>query len=73
MKKLFSFLIILSLLFISFNEASAKYQRWYLKKNWTYVSGHFKTSSNKTKLDNYSTKWNINPYTWKKWYKKIKY
>ena len=72
MKKIISFLIISIFSFIAINSTYAKYQKWYFKKNWTYVSGYFKTEKNKTKIDNYSTSWNTNPYTWKKWYKKIK-
>lgn len=33
-----------------------------------YVNSYFKTSPNKTKLDNFSTKYNYNPYTGKKGY-----
>ncbi len=33
-----------------------------------YVMPYYKTSPNKTKLDNYSTKGNYNPYTSKKGY-----
>lgn len=70
MKKLIFIILIAIFSFMTINLVSAKYQKWYLKNNWTYVSWHYKTSNNKTKIDNYSTKWNTNPYTWKKWYKK---
>lgn len=70
MKKLISFFIIAIFSFTAINETSAKYVKSYIKKNWTFVSWHFKTSSNKVKFDNYSAKWNYNPYTWKKGYKK---
>lgn len=68
MKKLISLLLIALFSFTAINSTYAKYQKWYLKKNWTYVFWYFKTSKNKTKIDNYSTKWNINTYTWKKRY-----
>lgn len=36
------------------------------KKSGKYVQPYYKTSPNKTKMDNYSTKGNVNPYTGKK-------
>lgn len=35
----------------------------YTRKDGTYVPGHFRTDPNGTKLDNYSTHGNTNPYT----------
>ena len=40
-----------------------KYQEGYQRSNGTYVQGHYKTESNTTNLDNFSTQGNINPYT----------
>lgn len=37
----------------------------YTKKNGTYVESYQKTTPNSSKLDNYSTKGNVNPYTGK--------
>ena len=37
----------------------------YVKKDGTYVEPHQRTSPNDTKLDNYSTKGNTNPYNGK--------
>jgi len=37
----------------------------YVKKDGTYVAPHRATDPNKTKIDNYSTKGNTNPYTGK--------
>lgn len=37
----------------------------YYKDNGTYVESHYRTAPNKTTLDNWSTKGNINPYTGK--------
>ncbi|EKD66629.1 MAG: hypothetical protein ACD_49C00026G0004 [uncultured bacterium (gcode 4)] len=69
MKKLFSVMII-SLLLV-WNQAFAlSYSRWYFRKSWTYVAPHYKTSSNRVKFDNYSSRGNYNPFTGKKWYKK---
>lgn len=37
----------------------------YTRSDGTYVQGHYRSSPNNTKLDNYSTRGNINPYTGK--------
>ncbi|OGE80453.1 MAG: hypothetical protein A2660_03215 [Candidatus Doudnabacteria bacterium RIFCSPHIGHO2_01_FULL_45_18] len=50
---------------LSFAEAKVKV-KGYTKQSGTYVQPYIRTSPNKTKLDNYSTKGNINPYTGKK-------
>lgn len=39
------------------------YVNGYTRSDGTYVAGHYRSSPNSTKLDNYSTKGNINPYT----------
>lgn len=36
--------------------------RGYTKKNGTYVAPYQRTNPNSTKMDNYSTKGNVNPY-----------
>ncbi len=41
------------------------YQKGYVKKSGTYVQPHYKTTTNKTNHDNYSTKPNSNTYTGK--------
>jgi len=46
-------------------HASDTYVKGYVKADGTYVPGHYKTEPNATKLDNYSTKGNVNPYTGK--------
>jgi len=35
----------------------------HLRKDGTYVPGHYRTAPNSTLTDNYSTKGNVNPYT----------
>ncbi len=47
----------------SYSMPSVRYQSGYVKSNGTYVQPHFKTTSNYTNLDNYSTVENTNPYT----------
>lgn len=39
--------------------------RGYVRKDGTYVAPHERTAPNSTKLDNYSTRGNYNPYTGK--------
>ncbi len=36
--------------------------RGYTKNNGTYVAPHMQTNPNTTKMDNWSTKGNVNPY-----------
>jgi len=43
-------------------NSDSKYQNGYTKSNGTYVEPHYKTNSNSTNLDNYSTNGNYNPY-----------
>jgi len=40
-----------------------QYVNGYYKQDGTYVSGHYKSYSNATNLDNYSTHGNANPYS----------
>jgi len=70
MKKMIMFLIALAVLF-SFTTAAFAVQhvRGYTRRNGTYVAPHYRSSPNSTKMDNYSTKGNVNPYTGKKGYK----
>jgi len=39
------------------------YVNGYHRKDGTYVQPHYRSSPNSTKLDNYSTIGNVNPYT----------
>lgn len=65
MKK--AILIALTLCFVT-STAEARMTKGYIKNNGTYVAPSFKTSPNRTKIDNYSTKGNSNPYSGKKGY-----
>jgi len=58
---------IVSLLTISlFSSAFASTRvSGYTKKNGTYVAPSYRSSPNKNKLDNYSSKGNYNPYSGK--------
>ena len=69
MKKI---IVLFLISFISILNANT-YVRGYYKSNGKYVKPHYRSSSNRTEKDNWSTKGNINPYTGKKGYKKAKY
>lgn len=56
------FIIILQFLINEIAFAQV-YVKGYYRKNGTYVQPHYRSSPNSTKLDNWSTKGNINPYT----------
>lgn len=71
-KNILSAVVLLSL-FISLLVGSTlaeaktiKVKGYYKPSTMKYVMPHYKTSPNKTKLDNYSSKGNYNPYTGKK-------
>jgi hypothetical protein len=67
MKKITIILTILFALTFTAQSASAlKYTKSYTKKNGTFVQGHYSSSPNKIKFDNYSSKGNSNPFTGKK-------
>lgn len=74
MKKLLSAFLLACFLFLGVgfvNSAQAKISsvRGYIKpSSGKYVMPHFKTTPNKTRLDNFSTKGNYNPFTGKKGY-----
>lgn len=72
MKKLL-FIVCFCLFFLvsAFPTHAASRIKGYVKKNGTYVAPHFKTEPNKQKLDNFSTKGNVNPFTGKKGTKKV--
>ncbi len=62
-------LLFLGLGFINFAQAKITSVKGYVKKSTgTYVMPYYKTSPNKTKLDNFSAKGNYNPFTGKKGY-----
>ncbi|MFA4844487.1 MAG: hypothetical protein WC632_06030 [Candidatus Margulisiibacteriota bacterium] len=70
MKKLVLMALICSLLaFTSF--AKSVRVSGHIKKSGTYIAPHYKTFPNRTKIDNWPTKGNVNPYTGKKGAKRI--
>ena len=69
MKKIITGLALAFLLFVSVGSAEAKTVKvkgYYKPSTGSYVMPSYRTSPNKTKLDNYSTKGNYNPYSGKK-------
>lgn len=68
MKKLTVGFVLVALLFVFAGSVEAKtvsVKGYYKPSKSTYVMPSYRTSPNKTKLDNYSTKGNYNPYTGK--------
>lgn len=57
------YIIATTLIFLSTQVLADQYVNGYLRKDGTYVDGHFKSEPNQYKYDNYSTKGNSNPYT----------
>lgn len=63
-----SFFTILAYISISASpvEALSRVKGYYKPKTGTYVQPHYRTSSNTSKFDNWSTKGNYNLFTGKK-------
>lgn len=56
-------LSLIAILF-AFGTANAQtYVKPHVRKDGTYVQGHYRSDSNDTKVDNYSSQGNYNPYT----------
>lgn len=65
MGKIVSYVIAILLIFTSTAFAKSVHVKSSVTKSGTYRPSHYRTSPNKTKVDNWSTKGNINPYTGK--------
>ena len=71
MNKIIYTIITLALIFSFSGVAEAKnikVKSYYKPSAHKYIYSYYKTSPNKTKLDNYSSKYNYNPFTGKKGY-----
>lgn len=55
-------IVCLGLLWVASVSAQV-HVRGYYKKNGTYVAPHYRSSPNSSRLDNWSTRGNVNPYT----------
>ncbi len=70
MKKLLITILISILTSAAVIAQSSRYQRgYYRKSSGTFVQGHFKTHSDGTNWNNYSTRGNRNPYNGSKGYR----
>lgn len=70
MKKLLVFLFITLMTTTAAMAQSHKYQRGYTRKSTgTHVTGHYKTRSDRTNHNNFSTRGSRNPYTGSKGYR----
>lgn len=56
-------LLILGTFFFSITAFADTWVNGYQKRDGSYVQGHYKSRSNNTRNDNYSTRGNRNPYT----------
>jgi hypothetical protein len=68
MKKLIAGVALVFFLFISAGSAEARtvnVRGYYKPSSGTYVQPSHRTSPNNTRMDNYSTRGNYNPYTGK--------
>lgn len=68
MNKLISLIISVALVvgllgFIGSAEAASRVKGYYKSSTGRYVMPHYRTSPNRSKFDNYSTRGNYNPYT----------
>ena len=72
MKKLLAMSLVLVIMGVGLlNVVEARtvsVKGYYKPSTGRYVAPSYRTSPNKTKIDNYSTKGNYNPYTGKKGY-----
>jgi len=75
MRKLIALVLSLAV-FMQFSlaavDAKSVKVKGYTTKKGKIVQPYYKTAPNKTKLDNYSTKGNVNPYSGKVGKKKLK-
>lgn len=55
--------LLIAAFLLSTTSHADTYVNGYQRRDGTYVQGHYRTSPNNTKLDNYSTYGNVNPYT----------
>lgn len=62
--KTIMFVCLVALLFTSsIASAGSTYIRPYIRNNGTMVQGHYRTTPDSSRLNNWSTRGNVNPYT----------
>lgn len=69
MKRQIFVLVLLAAPMISAN--AAQHVHGYTKKSGAYVAPHYRSNRDHSRLNNWSTKGNVNPYTGKKGTKKV--
>lgn len=65
MGKIFTIAAMVAAMLAGTAEAKSARSSGYVTKKGTYVAPSYKTTPNKSKIDNYSSKPNVNPYTGK--------
>lgn len=58
-----SIAFILAIAALAGTADAQRYTRGYVTRNGTYVAPHYSSTPNSTRLDNWSTRGNVNPYT----------
>lgn len=58
-------LLLTLIMLVNLPAIADTYVRGYTRRDGTYVNGYYRSSPNHTRLDNYSTRGNYNPYTGK--------
>lgn len=53
------------IIFAAANASAGQKVKGYIKNNGTYVAPSYRSNQNDTKIDNYSTQGNYNPYSGK--------
>lgn len=61
-----TFTFVFSIATPAVTSAATRVKGYTNKKSYKYVAPHHRSSPNMTKIDNFSTKGNVNPYTGKK-------
>lgn len=61
-------IVLASLVAFSGVALAGQYVKGYVRKDGTYVQPHFRSSQNSTRIDNFSTQGNVNPYTGQRGY-----
>lgn len=56
-------LALIGVLAASGAMAQAVYHQGYTNRNGTYVQPHYQSAPNNTRMDNWSSQGNVNPYT----------
>lgn len=55
----------------SFDALAYTRVKGYIKRNGTYIQPYYRTNTNKTRYDNWSTKGNTNPFNGNRGYKNV--